>query len=76
MENQPHADPTPAEESPPGQQKARPPATKDEHTDSNPQIELCKAWLRASPQARLELLRDVKAAHPALWQLATEGTEP
>ena len=43
-------------------------ATSGEVLEGNPQIELCKAWLRASPQARRELLQDVKFAHPALWE--------
>ena len=43
-------------------------ATSGEVLESSPQIELCKAWMRASPQARRELLQDVKFAHPALWE--------
>jgi hypothetical protein len=54
---------------PPGKEEAAPfdAARLGERLESNPQIELCKAWLGASPQARRELLQDVKFAHPQLW---------
>jgi len=54
---------------PPEKEEAAPCGTagSGERQQPNPQIELCKAWLRASPQARRELLQDVKFAHPQLW---------
>lgn len=59
---------------PPEKESARPLA-KDEQDKISAQIELCKAWLRASPQARRELLQDVKFAHPQLWIQLAEGTD-
>jgi hypothetical protein len=63
---------------PPEKEEAAPCGTagSGERLESNPQIELCKAWLRASPQARRELLQDVKFAHPQLWREVAEGTDP
>lgn len=47
-----------------------------ERLASNPQIALFKAWLRASPQARRELLQDVKFAHPQLWETVNREALP
>ncbi len=63
---------------PPEKEEAAPfdAARSGERQQPNPQIELCKAWLRASPQARRELLQDVKFAHPALWEAVNrEGAD-
>lgn len=42
-----------------------------QHT--NPQIELCKWWMRAGAAARMQFLEDAKASDPALWREVTEA---
>lgn len=38
-----------------------------------PQIELCKAWMRAGPRARRAFISDIIAAEPRLITEITEG---
>ena len=68
-----HTGPALAAESPPAKKL---PATLagNEQDKTTAQIDLCKAWLRASPQARRELLQDERFAHPQLWREVAEGT--
>ena len=41
---------------------------------ANPQIELCKWWMRAGAAARRQFLEDAKAADPALFaEIAEEA---
>ena len=40
---------------------------------TNPQIELCKWWMRAGAAARRQFLEDAKASDPALWREVTEA---
>jgi len=64
-----------AAESPP---EKKLPATLagNEQDKTAAQIELCKAWLRASPQARRELLQDVRFAHRELWDAVNREALP
>jgi hypothetical protein len=70
-----HTGPALAAESPPAK-KLPEPLRRNEHDQISAQIELCKAWLRASPQARRELLQDVKFAHPQLWDAVNREALP
>jgi hypothetical protein len=40
---------------------------------TNPQIELCKWWMRAGAAARRQFLEDAKASDPALFAEIMEG---
>ena len=44
-----------------------------QHT--NPQIELCKWWMRAGAAARRQFLEDAKASDPALFAEIMEGAQ-
>ena len=77
MDTQPHTDPEHAPESPPGQQKSQPPATKEEHAETGTAstalqesalAALCKSWMRASGTDRRLFLADVRAGCPNLWR--------
>jgi len=67
--------------SPPGQQKARPPATKDEradiatHTGEAQPLAALKAFIRLESGERRELLRIVRVECPQLWaEVSKEGS--
>jgi hypothetical protein len=42
---------------------------------TNPQIELCKWWMRAGAAARRQFLEDAKASDPALFAEIAEGVQ-
>lgn len=70
-----NAAPAEAEDGSFGKHKNGSTASPAAQVAENPLMALCKAWLRASPQAMRELLLDVKGAHPALWATVTrEGS--
>jgi len=37
-----------------------------------PHLTLTKNWLRCGEQSRMDFLRDVRAAHPAMWRVVSE----
>ena len=67
MESQPHADPAPAAESPPRQQKGQP-------ADAAQPLDALKGFIRLSPDERRQLLGIIHAECPEIWmEVSKEG---
>jgi len=67
----------------PPRKKRACPLTRDKLTESDTaphhaqvmesaHLTLPKSWIRFGNQSRMEFLRDVKAAHPAMWRVVSE----